>query len=69
MYKLSAHAFIVHMLEMMLDNQMERENAITTKSLPPILQHYLVYLHDCEFFSIVKVPPQAIDVPRCLINQ
>jgi hypothetical protein len=48
--KLLAHAFIVHMLDMMLDNQMERENAITMKSLPPISPHYLVYLHDCEFF-------------------
>jgi len=54
---------------MMLDSRMERENAITTKSLPPILPHYLAYLHDCEFFAIVKIPPQAIDVPGCLINQ
>jgi hypothetical protein len=54
---------------MTLDSQMERENAITAKSMPPILPHYLVYLHDCEFFAIVKVPPQTIDVPRCLINQ
>jgi hypothetical protein len=54
---------------MMLDSQTEQQNAITTKSLPLILPHYLVYLHDCEFFSIVKVPPQAIDVRGCLINQ
>jgi hypothetical protein len=54
---------------MMLDSQVERENAITTKSLPPILPHYLVYLYHCEFFAVVKVPPQAIDVLGCLINQ
>jgi hypothetical protein len=51
------------MLDMMLDSKMKQENAITIKSLPPILSHYLVYLHDCDFFAIVKVRLQAIDVP------
>jgi hypothetical protein len=47
-------AFIVHVLDGMLDIQAKCNNAkIDTKSLDLILPHHLVHLCGCEFVVIV----------------
>jgi len=50
----SVGAFIVHVLDGMLDIKAKCNNAnITFESLPPILPHHLVHLQGCEFVAIV----------------
>ncbi len=47
-------AFIVHVLDEMLDIQAKRNSAnIDIRSLDPILSHHLVHLSGCEFVAIV----------------